>query len=325
MNQERIGKFIAQLRKEKKMTQQELANLLGVTDRAISKWENGRGMPDISLLEPLAKILGININELIRGERIKKEKTEKFDENIKMTLQEIEARDKKIRILYTILFTVSMLLIYAFYFLLESISTMGLICYLLFELPLFLFSINLAYAKRYKEINVILLGIEFLVLFPLIFKGTNSNRLLYSILIFSVMLLGQGIGYRIAKYLNQEKKKNLKKTLWIGTPMLILFLSGILFLLVTNKTFFTTTYTGLNGQTFYVPKYSYFVRESGGVTAILYSRQSETVLEKEIATYLDDFTYIETENGYRYQKGDLTLYTYEVQNHGWYRIIYIGY
>ena len=62
MNQEQIGKFISALRKEKNMTQIELANKLGITDRAISKWENGRGLPDISLFEPLCNELNISIN-----------------------------------------------------------------------------------------------------------------------------------------------------------------------------------------------------------------------------------------------------------------------
>ena len=74
MDQVKIGKFIASLRKSKKLTQQELAELLGVTDRAISNWENGRRMPDISLLKPLAENLGITVNELISGERIPEEK-----------------------------------------------------------------------------------------------------------------------------------------------------------------------------------------------------------------------------------------------------------
>lgn len=65
MNQEKIGNFILELRKEKNMTQQELADKIGVTDKAISKWENGRGMPDLSLMKPLCKELGITINELI--------------------------------------------------------------------------------------------------------------------------------------------------------------------------------------------------------------------------------------------------------------------
>ena len=53
MNQEKIGKFIAQCRKEKKMTQSELAEKLNVTDRSVSNWENGRNMPDLSLFKPI--------------------------------------------------------------------------------------------------------------------------------------------------------------------------------------------------------------------------------------------------------------------------------
>lgn len=88
MDQEKIGKFILELRKDKKMTQQELANKIGVTDRAISKWENGRGMPDISLMKPLCEILDITLNELISGEKIdKKEYQKKSDENIFKTIK----------------------------------------------------------------------------------------------------------------------------------------------------------------------------------------------------------------------------------------------
>ena len=88
MDQEKIGKFIFELRKEKKMTQQELADKIGVTDRAISKWENGRGMPDISLMKPLCEILDITLNELISGEKIdKKEYQKKSDENIFKTIK----------------------------------------------------------------------------------------------------------------------------------------------------------------------------------------------------------------------------------------------
>ena len=83
MNQEKIGKFILELRKEKNMTQQELADKIGVTDRAISKWENGRGMPDLTLMKPLCRELGITINDLLSGEKIdKKDYQEKLEENI---------------------------------------------------------------------------------------------------------------------------------------------------------------------------------------------------------------------------------------------------
>ena len=70
MEQEKIGKFIQELRKQQNMTQKDLADKLGVTDRAVSKWENGRGMPDVSLMKPLCDSLGITVSELLSGERI---------------------------------------------------------------------------------------------------------------------------------------------------------------------------------------------------------------------------------------------------------------
>ncbi len=73
MDQIKTGNFIAFLRKEKNLTQRELAAALGITDRAVSKWENGRGLPDLSLLVPLCEILGVSVNELLCGEKIKRE------------------------------------------------------------------------------------------------------------------------------------------------------------------------------------------------------------------------------------------------------------
>ena len=101
MNQEKIGKFILKLRKEKNMTQQELADKIGVTDRAISKWENGRGMPDLSLMKPLCEELGITINELISGEKLdKKEYKEKSEENIINTISYSDNKIKKTKTLF---------------------------------------------------------------------------------------------------------------------------------------------------------------------------------------------------------------------------------
>ena len=87
MNQEKIGKFIAKCRKDKKMTQSELAEKLGVTDKSIGNWENGRNMPDLSLFKPLCEELDITINDLMSGEVITKDKyQEKFEENIVNTI-----------------------------------------------------------------------------------------------------------------------------------------------------------------------------------------------------------------------------------------------
>lgn len=87
MNQEKIGKFIATCRKKQKMTQNELGELLGVTEKSISNWENGRNMPDLSLFKPLCDALNITINDLMSGEKIEKKKyQEKFEENIVNTI-----------------------------------------------------------------------------------------------------------------------------------------------------------------------------------------------------------------------------------------------
>ncbi len=96
MNQEKIGKFISQRRKDKKMTQSELAEKLGVTDKSIGNWENGRNMPDLSLFKPLCDELGITINDLLSGEKIGKEKyQEKFEENIVNTIDYSSKRINK--------------------------------------------------------------------------------------------------------------------------------------------------------------------------------------------------------------------------------------
>lgn len=70
MNQENIGNFIAELRKEKNMTQQELADKLCVTDRAVSHWENGRRLPDISLLKLLSEIFEVSVTEILNGHKM---------------------------------------------------------------------------------------------------------------------------------------------------------------------------------------------------------------------------------------------------------------
>ena len=71
MEAKQFGQFIAGIRKEKKMTQAELAEKIHVTDKAISRWERGLGFPDIQTLEPLAQVLGISVLELMRSEKKK--------------------------------------------------------------------------------------------------------------------------------------------------------------------------------------------------------------------------------------------------------------
>lgn len=82
MDQVKIGKFIAECRKSKNLTQMQLAEKLNITDRAVSKWETGKGMPDSSIMLELCNELGISVNELLCGEKIKMDNyNEKAEEN----------------------------------------------------------------------------------------------------------------------------------------------------------------------------------------------------------------------------------------------------
>lgn len=97
MNQEKIGRFIAECRKEKNLTQSQLAEKLNITDKAISKWETGKGMPDSSIMLELCNQLNINVNELLSGERLNEENyKEKANENIVSISKESE-KNKKIK------------------------------------------------------------------------------------------------------------------------------------------------------------------------------------------------------------------------------------
>ena len=75
MNQEKIGQFIKKIREENKLTQKELADKLGVTFQAVSKWENGKNVPDISILKEMSKMFNIDIDEILDGEKKDKKKT----------------------------------------------------------------------------------------------------------------------------------------------------------------------------------------------------------------------------------------------------------
>lgn len=83
MDQAKIGKFIAELRKEKGLTQAQLAEHFDISNKAVSKWENGKSLPDASIMIDLCKLLGITVNELLSGERISIEDyKDKAEENI---------------------------------------------------------------------------------------------------------------------------------------------------------------------------------------------------------------------------------------------------
>ena len=89
MDQIKVGKFIAQLRREQGLTQEALGEKLGVTNKTVSRWETGAYMPDIELLVPLGEALGVSVNELLAGERLTDEQFRKqADENLVAAVRE---------------------------------------------------------------------------------------------------------------------------------------------------------------------------------------------------------------------------------------------
>ncbi len=81
MDQVKIGKLIVECRKAKKLTQVELAEKLGVTDKSVSKWENGNCLPDVSLYKKICEILDITLNEFFAGEKLSDEKFKEVADN----------------------------------------------------------------------------------------------------------------------------------------------------------------------------------------------------------------------------------------------------
>ena len=115
MNQEKIGLFIAKCRREKNMTQEDLAEKLGVSNKSISRWENGKTMMDISLFEPLCNELDISIIELLNGERINDKKKDKlYTKTLINYTNKVGSRNKQV--ILTILFIMSLMpmLLYQF-------------------------------------------------------------------------------------------------------------------------------------------------------------------------------------------------------------------
>ena len=89
MDQIKIGKFIAQLRTEQGMTQKELAEKLSISDKTVSKWECGRGLPEVSLMTELCQQLGVSINELLSGQRLDETQyRQKAEENMTVLMKE---------------------------------------------------------------------------------------------------------------------------------------------------------------------------------------------------------------------------------------------
>lgn len=95
MNQEAIGKFISSCRKDNGLTQMQLAEKLNITNRAVSKWETGKSIPDISIMLELCEVLGVTVNELLSGERITT--MEDYKKKAEQNMIELQEKKEKVK------------------------------------------------------------------------------------------------------------------------------------------------------------------------------------------------------------------------------------
>ena len=152
MDQVKIGKFIAEQRKNKKLTQAQLAEKLNITDRAISKWETGKGLPDSSIMLTLCEILGISVNELLTGEVIKMENYDlKAEENLVELKRQTEEADRKmLELEWVIGFSASVTFI-VLIFVASFLSMPSIVRILLIVLASIIFAVGVGYAIRLEQ------------------------------------------------------------------------------------------------------------------------------------------------------------------------------
>lgn len=131
MDTQKIGKFLKELRKQNNMTQEQLGEKIGVTNKTISKWENGNYMPPIEKLKILSDIYQVSINEILSGEKLNQENYKgAAEENITLTLEKIQTEEKRFENNMLILMWITCALVIAIVFLLpkgDHLSTIDII------------------------------------------------------------------------------------------------------------------------------------------------------------------------------------------------------
>ncbi len=153
MDQLKIGKFISEKRKAKGMTQAQLAEKLGITDRAVSKWETGRSMPDVSLMLELCSLLGITVNDLLCGEVVSMEKiNETTEKNLLEMAGQKEAADKRLLRLEVVMMVIASLFLLTMLLTAVFITKKSLLSFGFIGLGLVTFVIASLFALRIEQV-----------------------------------------------------------------------------------------------------------------------------------------------------------------------------
>ena len=152
MDQAKIGKFIAECRKKNGLTQMQLAEKLNITDRAISKWENGKAMPDSSIMLELCNILKISVNDLLSGEVVSMDNYNKqLESNLLETVKQKEAADKRLLSLEIFIGVLVSVIFIALVEVAAFIQMENWLRIVLIVIGIITFAIGIAYAIRIEQ------------------------------------------------------------------------------------------------------------------------------------------------------------------------------
>ena len=218
MDSKIIGEFIKEQRALKNLTQKQLAEKLGVTDKAISRWETGKGIPDVSLLIPLSNALGVSVHEILLGEKIEEEKKiEKYEETIVNTLTTNKKQISSLhKIIYALFVAVEVVAIYGFTIGADPADAMGLLLGLAFIVTP-LVSLLLGLTNISFKLKAIFPWIVLISFFPSNYLYWSEDQafevgIMYGLahLIFSYVCIiaGTGIVKLISVIISKAKEKN---------------------------------------------------------------------------------------------------------------------
>ena len=152
MDQMKIGKFIAECRKQKKLTQVQLAAKLNITDKAISKWERGLSLPDSSVMLELCSILGITVNDLLSGEVITMDNYDKeLEKNLLEVIKQKEQADKQLLSVETFLCYLSSIIFISLIFVSSFIEMANWVRIVLIGIAFIVFAVGIGFAIRIEQ------------------------------------------------------------------------------------------------------------------------------------------------------------------------------
>lgn len=153
MNQVKIGKFIAECRKKNGLTQMQLAEKLNITDRAVSKWENGKAMPDSSIMLALCDELKISVNDLLSGEVVTMDNyNEKLENNLLEMVKEKEEANKRLLTLEIVIGVLSSIILFSLIFVASFVQMEEWLRILLIIIGFVSFLVGATYALKIEQV-----------------------------------------------------------------------------------------------------------------------------------------------------------------------------